>query len=132
MPTKRPRVYVTLTPAVHKQIKDMARKSHRSTSDIMRELVEKGLDLEVTQQNLDYMSIFLREQLGDVMRPYMDRIISLQSKTCIQAGAAAYLSAETIRKFVPSEEQMEVLEAYEAARKKAVEYTRRKIDMDFE
>ncbi len=132
MPTKRPRIYVTLTPEVYRQIKSLAKKNHSNNSDVARELIEKGLDLEVTQQNLDYMSIFLREQLTDVLRPFMDRMISLQSKTCIQAGAAAYLSAESIRRFVPPAEQMEVVEAYEAARKKAIEYTRRRIDLDSE
>lgn len=132
MPTKRPRIYVTLTPEIYGQIKNMARKNQSNNSDVARELIEKGLNLEVTQQNLDYMSIFLREQLNDVLRPFMDRMISLQAKTCIQAGTAAYLSAESIRKFVPPEEQMEVIDSYEAARKKALEYTRRKIDTEIE
>lgn len=130
MPTKLPRVYVTLTPSLHKQVKNIAMKKNCSVSDVMRELTEYALNIQVTQENLDYMSSFLRDQLNDCMRPYMDRIISLQAKTCIQAGTAAYLSAEAIRKFVPSEEQLNVVDSYDAARKKALEYTRRKIDLE--
>ena len=129
MPTKLPRIYVTLTPTVYKQVKELAKKNHSSASDVLRDLVEKGLDLEVTQENLNFMSSFLREQLNDTMKPYLERMISLQSKTCIQAGTAAYLSAEAIRKFVPQAEQMAVMDSYEAARKKAIEYTRRKVDL---
>lgn len=130
MPTKRPRINVTLEPSTYEQISNIAMRSNTDLSKTVRTLIETGLNVELTQENLDMITDITRTQLQDVLHPYMERIISLLSKTCIQAGASAYLSAEAIRKFVPEAEQMDVKVAYDTARKKAVEYTRRRIDDD--
>ena len=130
MPTNRPRINVTLEDEIFEQISNIAAQQNTDKSKVVRNLIETGLNLQLSKENLDFVTDIIRTQLQDVLHPYMDRIISLQAKTCIQAGASAYLSAEAIRKFVPEGEQMDVKEAYDSARKKAVEYTRRRVDDD--
>ena len=72
----------------------------------------------------------IREQLRDILKPDIERLAALSAKTCVQSSTAAYLTAETISKFVPLQEQEEFRECYEKARKKGVEYTRRKLGSD--
>ena len=60
----------------------------------------------------------------------MERQISLTAKTCVQAGTAAYLSADAILKFVPPAQREEVADSYEVARKKALQYMKGKVILD--
>lgn len=60
------------------------------------------------------------------MQPSVERLAALSAKTCIQASTAAYLTAETIARFVPDEFQEDVQQVYEDARKKGVRYTKAK------
>lgn len=107
-----------------------AAKCNRSMSEVAREFVSQGLAGNLTQDNIDFLTPVIREQLKSVLTPMLERISSLQAKTCIQAGAAAYLSAQALSSFVPISEQKDFLEAYEAARKKAVQYMRKGMEYE--
>ena len=90
------------------------------------ETIKKSLTVYVrnAQENIDFLTPIIRSQLKSVVDIQADRIAGLVAKTCIQAGAAAYLSAEALNSFVPEKERKSFVEAYDAARKKAVSYIR--------
>lgn len=110
----------------YEQIQALASMQHTSMNQIVRNFVLKGLQGEVTENNIEFLAPIIREVLKGVLEPEMERLISLTAKTCIQAGAAAYLSADAILKFVPEDQREEVENSYHKARKKAAEYTRLK------
>ncbi len=123
----RERVTVTLDRVTHNQLKNIADKNHISISEVMRRYVEAGLNGNLAEENINYISTIIREQLRIVMQPSIERLAALSAKTCIQASAAAYLTAETIARFVPVELQEDVASVYEDARKKGVKYTKSRI-----
>lgn len=125
----RKRINVAFGIETYQQIELIANKEGRSMSDVVREWTIQGLNGQLTASNIDILAPVIREQISSVLVPMMERMISLGAKTCVQAGTAAYLSAEAILKFVPPEERMEVAEAYDAARKKAVAAMKLKIDL---
>lgn len=93
---------------------------------MIREQIDQGLTNNYEIQNLDLITEIIREQISAILIPAINRIAAMQSKTCIQAATAAYLNAEAINKFVPEKYQEDYYEVYEAARKKAVTYTKGK------
>ena len=123
-------ISVLLTEKEYEQVKILAAKENKSMSAVGREFILKGLDGEITQNNLDVIVPIIREQIKNVMEPMMERMIALSAKTCIQSGTAAYLSADAILKFVPKEQREEVRDSYDKARKKAVEYMRSKVNVN--
>lgn len=123
----RERVTVTLDRVTHNQLKNIADKNHISISEVMRRYVEAGLNGNLAEENINYISTIIREQLRIVMQPSIERLAALSAKTCIQASAAAYLTAETIARFVPVELQEDVASVYEDARKKGVRYTKSRV-----
>ena len=129
MPTKHPRLPVTFTEKEYEQLKLLAQKNNLSMSEICREFVVQGLNGTISQQNIDFMTPIIREQLKGLLEPAVERLAAINAKTCVQAGAAAYLSAEAILRFVPEDRQEDVEEAYIAARKKAVRYMQGKADL---
>ena len=120
----RERVTITLDKTTYTQLKNIADKNHISISEAVRRYLDDGLNGSLAASNINYISNIIREQLRIVMQPSIERLAALSAKTCIQASTAAYLTAETIARFVPVELQEEVQEVYEDARKKGVRYTK--------
>lgn len=127
----RERITVTLDKELYTQLKNIADKNHISISEAVRRYVQAGLNGSLSEANIDYICKIVREQLRIVMQPSIERLAALSAKTCIQASATAYLTAETIARFVPVELQEDVQLVYEEARKKGVRYTKTKtVDED--
>jgi len=129
---KRRRINPTFTDVEYDQISNLAGKENKAKAEVVRDWAIEGLNGQLTKDNIEYLTPIIRRELQSVIGPYMERMISLMSKAGIQAGAAAYLSAEAIAKFVPPEDQQDVQETYMAARKKAVGYMRKKLNVDDE
>ena len=124
------RINVTFEVSDYEQIRNLAHKEGRTMSEIVREAAIDNLTVRINAENIDMITQIIREQLRDVLKPDIERLAALSAKTCVQSSTAAYLTAETISKFVPLQEQEEFRECYEKARKKGVEYTRRKLGSD--
>lgn len=123
------RFSVSFDDDVAMQLKMIADKNGDSLACTVRRLVQQSLNGELTAANMDFITGIIREQLRDIMQPYVDRLAALNAKTGVQAGAAAYLTAEAIAKFVPLDLQEDVRDTYERARKQAVAYMQRRGDL---
>lgn len=122
------RINVTFEVSDYEQIRNLAHKEGRTMSEIVREAAIDNLTVRINAENIYMITQIIREQLRDVLKPDIERLAALSAKTCVQSSTAAYLTAETISKFVPLQEQENFRDCYEKARKKGVEYTRRKLD----
>lgn len=118
----RRKISVILTEQEYENLKNYAAVNNKSMSAVGREFVLKGLNGEITTDNINFLAPIIRGQVKSVMDIQFERLAAMTAKTCIQAGAAAYLSAEALNSFVPIHNQKSFLDAYEAARKKAVQY----------
>lgn len=127
---KTKRINVSFSEDDYEQIKHIAHKQNKSMSEVIRDFSIEGLNGTVGTSNIDLITGIIRTQLRDVMRPSIERLAALSAKTCVQSATAAYLTAETIARFVPENLQLDVKDAYESARKKGVEYTRRNTSDD--
>ena len=119
----RVRITVTFDSETYKLLKNISDKNHISISETVRRYTEAGLNGNLSESNINYISAIIREQLRIVMQPSIERLAALSAKTCIQA----YLTAEAIARFVPVELQEDVAAVYEDARKKGVRYTKSRV-----
>ncbi len=120
------RISITFDDETYRQIKLISDKNGDSLASTIRTLIQHSLDGELTKSNMDFIAGIIREQIRDVLHPQVERLAAMNAKTGVQAGTAAYLTAETIAKFVPQELQEDVRDTYERARKKAVAYMQRR------
>lgn len=121
---------MTFEPEMFEQIKQIARKENKPIGAVIRDLIDDSLKMKVTTDNIDLVTQIIRTQLRDVLQPSVDRLAALSAKTCVQSATAAYLSAEAINRFVPPSQQEDVASTYEMARRKAVRYTKNRIDLN--
>ena len=115
-------IQVLFTEDEYEDLKRYAALERKSMSTVIREFSSKGIRGELTEENIDFLTPIIRTQLKSIMDVQFERMATMVAKTCIQAGTAAYLSAEALNSFVPVQHQRAFMDAYEAARKKAVGY----------
>jgi AraC-like DNA-binding protein len=82
----------------YKEIEALAAKQHIKPAVLMRQLIEKGLSLEKTKDDVDFIRKQIREELDDVMLSYMERLIKLQVKMGTMSVAAAMASTRLLSK----------------------------------
>lgn len=126
---KTKRIPVTYSPEEYKQIQTLAFKQGKSMSELIRDWSQEGLKASVGRDNIDLVTRIIREQLKDVLQPSMERLIALQVKSLIHSATSGYLNAEVLAQFVPLEQQQDYNDAYEAARKKAIQTVKIKEDI---
>lgn len=122
----RKRVNVTYEMETYKALEKIAEEREISIPEVIREYTEQGLKGDNLIENMDIIANIIREQLKLILDPAVNRLAALSSKASIQSATAAYLTAETINKFVPEEYREEYYDVYQKARKKGVEYVRGK------
>ena len=133
MRKSNPRINITFDDETYEQIKLIADSRNCSMSEVCRLFVQDGLNGDLTKSNIDYVSSIIREQIRIVLQPGIERLAALSAKACMQAGTAAYLSAEALANFVPLEQQRSFEDAYNAARRKAaLDIKQRNVDIDTE
>lgn len=119
---KRQVLQILFTKEEYENLKKYAALSDTSMSNAVREFTRRGLAGELTEKNIDFLTPIIREQLKSILDVKIERLAAMTAKTCIQAGTAAYLSAEALNSFVPIQHQREFIDSYDAARKKAIQY----------
>lgn len=119
-----PRISPTFTPEDYEEIKLIAERENKTMAELVRDWALMGKNGILTEKNLDVIVPIIREQLNSILAPQVERLATLSAKTCVQAGAAAYLCAETINKFVQPSEREDLQDVYIKARKKSVQYVK--------
>lgn len=128
---KRKKINIAFDDETYEQIQVIASKTPgASMASVVRDFTKQGIDGTLTESNLQYITPIIREQLRITLKPEIERLAKMVSKTCIQAGTAAYLNAEVIANLLPVEQQRELQEAFEKAKLKAVAYNSNKIPPD--
>lgn len=123
---KERRISPRFTDEEYEQIEKVAAIRRCSLSELVRKATLEYIRPKVVEENMDFLCSIIRQELKNTQQPEADRLASLIAKTCIMAATSTFLCAETINRFVPTEKQMDVKEAYDAARIKGVNYMKGK------
>ena len=113
---------------VHDQIQIISENNVDSFSETVRKLVNRGLTEKVYEENMDLISQVVRHQLEIVMKPHVERLAALSSKSGHMSATAAFLNVQALMDLVPKEQRKDVRVMYENARKKAAGYMKIKVE----
>ena len=113
---------------IYKKVKNIADQEGESISKILRQLVEDGLTLKVGNENKDILASIVREQLEIVLKPSVERLAKISSKSGYMSATAAFLNVQALMDLSPVERRKDVREMYEKARKRAVTYMKIKTE----
>lgn len=101
------------------------------SSALMRELIEKGLSIEKTKEDMDFIRLQIRKELEDTLEPYMNRIIKLEVKIGTMSVLSAMAGARLLSK-INFKSGLTYHEVLEDTKKDAAAYLRVKEErMDY-
>lgn len=128
MGTKFKRFSVCVDDNTYESVNNIAKSENISLADATREIIKKGLAAEWVDENKDLISSIVREELKAVLKPNIERLAALSSKSGHMAATAAFLNVQALMDLVPNDRRRNVREMYDSARKKSVEYMRTKTE----
>ena len=120
-----------LSDSVYTEIEALAAKRHIKPSALMRDLIERGLSIEKTKEDMDFIRMQIRQEIQEVMEPYLNRMIKLEIKIGTMSVVSAMAGARLLSKvnFKTGQTYHEVLED---VKKEAAAYLRVKEErMDY-
>jgi hypothetical protein len=120
------RFTITLDENTYNQIKILSDKRGEGLTETTRYLLDRGLSLEYSDQSLDLISQIVRKQMELVIKPHVERLARLSSKTGHMAATSTFLNAQALMDLVPDDRRREIRTMYANARKQAVQFMKTK------
>lgn len=93
-------------------------------SEAVRQLCQKGLEIEVSSSNIDLVVEIIEERLRAILKPQIERLASISAKGAIMSATSTFLNAQALSDFVPPERRKDLVDVYEKARLKGVAYVK--------
>ena len=109
-------------------IQNMAKKEGISVTEVILKLLDKAMSERIIEDNMDLMAKVMRQQMEIVLKPHVERLAAISSKTGHMAATSAFLNTQALMDLVPVEKRKDAKQMYENARKKAVVYMKTKTD----
>lgn len=122
------RYSLCLDDQTYNSIQEISKNTGYSIAEVSRKLIKKGLSKEYIDDSKDIIANLIREQLEIVLKPSVERLAALSSKSGHMSATAAFLNVQALMDLVPKENRKNVREMYESARKKSAEYMKTKTE----
>lgn len=100
-----------------------------SRNALIRDFLSKGLEISSYKNDIDFITNIIKESIFEILTPKMERMIALQSKTCIASASGYFLLGDVMQRFIPYDQRIGAKEAIETAKKEGVKYTKLKSDI---
>lgn len=113
---------VRVTADMQKNIEKVARKNHRSVSEVVRQFIEKGLEIEGYTQDVDFIARIVRQEIKAQLAQQIDRLVKIQMKTGKISAALYYLTLKLYVDMVSSEKLVSLKEMATETRKLGIKY----------
>lgn len=107
-------------------IREMAIQQHRPMSEIVRDLLDRGLVAAGAKTDEDYLTSVIRATVEEVTRPSVERLAAISAKATQISSAAFFMSIYAATRGATDAEQMDIQEAAESARAMGIQYLKLK------
>ena len=105
-----------------RELEVIARGNKEAMAELARRYIREGLERDHADKAVNYIAKIVREQTEAVMKPHVERLAKLTSKTGHISAAAAFLNVQAFMDLVPDEKRKIPVEMFEKAKKKAAAY----------
>ncbi|PAD71355.1 hypothetical protein [Paenibacillus campinasensis] len=107
------------------QIHSIMALTGEAKADVVRRLLSKGIEMEMTENALGYVLPQVRRAVSESLKPFENRAAALMAKSTISSATTMY----TLLEYLGQTGKVEVKDVHKQARKKAVAYTRTPVDL---
>lgn len=107
-------------------ISQLATQRGLTMSEVMRDLLEKGLVAAGAKVDEDMLSSTIREVVEDTIKPSVERLAAISAKATQISSAAFFMSIFEASRGASEVEQAAIAEAAESARSLGIQYLKLK------
>ena len=108
--------------AMKENIEKQARKKHITTSEMVREFIEKGLEINGYTQDVDFIAGILRQEIKAQMTPQVDRLVKILMKSGKISAAQYFMFIKLFIEILSDEQQISFKELATETRRLGIRY----------
>ena len=83
----------------------IAAKRHISTSELIRDYIDKGMNVDKTTSDIDFIRKQIREELDLMLKPQINRLAKLLMRIGMMTVSFCYFTSKIVHLFVPLSER---------------------------
>lgn len=115
-------IHLRVNQDIYTKINNIAEQTGDSVAETTRNLIDKGLAIEVSSKEIDLISQVVREQLEIIIKPHIERLAAISAKGALMSAESTFLNVQALLDIVEVSKRKNVLDLYEKARKRGVEF----------
>jgi hypothetical protein len=83
------------------ELDTVAAKRHITTSELIRDYIDKGMNIDKTASDIDFIRKQIREELDLMLKPQVNRLVKLLMRIGMMTISFCYFTSKIVHLFVP-------------------------------
>ena len=100
----------------------VAAKRHITSSELIRDYIDKGMNVDKTASDIDFIRKQIREELDIMLKPQINRLAKLLMRIGMMTVSFCYFTSKIVHLFVPLSERTSYEELLSASKHEAAAY----------
>jgi len=98
---KSPILTFAASDKIKAELDTIAAKRHISTSELIRDYIDKGMNVDKTASDIDFIRTQIREELDIMLKPQINRLAKLLMRIGMMTVSFCYFTSKIVHMFVP-------------------------------
>jgi hypothetical protein len=104
------------------ELDTIAAKRHITTSELIRDYIDKGMNVDKTASDIDFIRKQIREELELMLKPQVSRLVKLLMRIGMMTVSFCYFTSKIVHRFVPFTDRASYEEVMAEAKHNAAAY----------
>jgi uncharacterized Rossmann fold enzyme len=119
---KSPIVSFAVSPEMQTAINSVAAKRHITASELIRDYIDKGMNIDKTATDIDFIRKQIREELSIMLKPQINRLAKLLMRIGMMTISFCYFNSKIVHRFVPFTDRVSYEELMSECKHNAAAY----------
>jgi hypothetical protein len=104
------------------ELETIAAKRHISVSELIRDYIDKGMNIDKTASDIDFIRKQIREELDIMLKPQINRLAKLLMRIGMMTISFCYFNSKLVHYFTPLDERVSYEELMSECKHNAAAY----------
>ena len=95
------RMSFAISEKMKSELDTIAAKRHITTSELIRDYIDKGTNIDKTASDIDFIRKQIREELDIMLKPQINRLAKLLMRIGMMTISFCYFNSKIVHLFVP-------------------------------
>jgi hypothetical protein len=119
---KSPIVSFAVSEKMKSEMDTIAAKRHIPVSELIRDYIDKGMNIDKTASDIDFIRKQIREELDIMLKPQINRLAKLLMRIGMMTISFCYFTSKIVHLFVPFTDRVSYEELMRECKHNAAAY----------